>query len=261
MIRGADGERVVAMDEFHLGPYMTVVGDGEMLTEIRLPLKHGGGSAHEKVERRAGDFAIAAASAAVWIDGGTIADVGIALSAVGPTTVDVTRAEELLRGATPSEELFDAGAARSRPRTARRAPTAAGRSTTSATSPACSPNARCAARPPARCNRRPDRWRSRSHQRHEVSRDVEPRTLLVHFIRDTPGLTGTHWGCDTSNCGACVVLMDGEPLKSCTTLAAMAEGHEIAHGRVARGRRRSWTRSSRASTRCTRCTAASARRG
>jgi aerobic carbon-monoxide dehydrogenase small subunit len=60
-----------------------------------------------------------------------------------------------------------------------------------------------------------------------VSRDTEPRTLLVHFIRDTPGLTGTHWGCDTSNCGACVVLMDGEPVKSCTTLAVMAAGHEI----------------------------------
>ncbi len=60
-----------------------------------------------------------------------------------------------------------------------------------------------------------------------VSRDVEPRQLLVHFIRDTPGLTGTHWGCDTSNCGACVVLMDGRPVKSCTALAAMCEGHEI----------------------------------
>jgi aerobic carbon-monoxide dehydrogenase small subunit len=60
-----------------------------------------------------------------------------------------------------------------------------------------------------------------------VSRDVEPRTLLVHYIRDTPGLTGTHWGCDTSNCGACVVLMDGKPVKSCTILAAMAEGHEV----------------------------------
>ena len=59
-----------------------------------------------------------------------------------------------------------------------------------------------------------------------VTRDVEPRTLLVHFIRDA-GLTGTHWGCDTSNCGACVVLMDGKPLKSCTALAAMCEGHEI----------------------------------
>jgi carbon-monoxide dehydrogenase small subunit len=61
----------------------------------------------------------------------------------------------------------------------------------------------------------------------DVSREVEPRTLLVHFIRDTPGLTGTHWGCDTSNCGACVVQMDGQPVKSCTTLAVMCEGHEI----------------------------------
>jgi aerobic carbon-monoxide dehydrogenase small subunit len=61
----------------------------------------------------------------------------------------------------------------------------------------------------------------------QVSREIEPRLLLVHFIRDTPGLTGTHWGCDTSNCGACVVLLDGAPVKSCTMLAAMAEGHEI----------------------------------
>ena len=60
-----------------------------------------------------------------------------------------------------------------------------------------------------------------------VSHDVEPRLLLVHYIRETVGLTGTHWGCDTSNCGACVVLIDGEPVKSCTTLAAMADGHEI----------------------------------
>ena len=61
----------------------------------------------------------------------------------------------------------------------------------------------------------------------QVSRDVEPRQLLVHFIRDTLGMKGTHWGCDTSNCGACVVLMDGEPLKSCTALAVMCDGHEI----------------------------------
>ena len=61
----------------------------------------------------------------------------------------------------------------------------------------------------------------------EVTEDVEPRMLLVHFIRDQVGLTGTHWGCDTSNCGTCVVLVDGEPVKSCTTLAAMTGGHEV----------------------------------
>ena len=61
----------------------------------------------------------------------------------------------------------------------------------------------------------------------EVTRDVEPRLLLVHFLRQTLGLTGTHWGCDTSNCGTCVVLVDGEPVKSCTALAAMTDGHEV----------------------------------
>jgi aerobic carbon-monoxide dehydrogenase small subunit len=61
----------------------------------------------------------------------------------------------------------------------------------------------------------------------EVTHEIEPRLLLVHFLRDTLRLTGTHWGCDTSNCGACTVLMDGEPVKSCTVLAAMAGGHEI----------------------------------
>jgi carbon-monoxide dehydrogenase small subunit len=61
----------------------------------------------------------------------------------------------------------------------------------------------------------------------EVTREIEPRLLLVHFLRDHLGLTGTHWGCDTSNCGTCSVQMDGEPVKSCTVLAAMAGGHDI----------------------------------
>jgi len=111
VIRGSGGERVVSMDGFHVGPFTTAVGAAEILTEVRLPLRPGGGSAHEKVERRAGDWAIAAASAAVWIQDGAIGDAGIALSAVGLTTIHVTRAEELLRGKAPSDELFaDAGA-------------------------------------------------------------------------------------------------------------------------------------------------------
>jgi carbon-monoxide dehydrogenase small subunit len=60
-----------------------------------------------------------------------------------------------------------------------------------------------------------------------VTREIEGRLLLVHFLRDHLGLTGTHWGCDTSNCGACAVWLDGEPVKSCTVLAAMAAGHEV----------------------------------
>jgi aerobic carbon-monoxide dehydrogenase medium subunit len=111
VIRGADGERVVSMDGFHVGPFTTAVGAGEILTEVRLAIRPGAGSAHEKVERRAGDWAIAAASAAVWLDGGTIAEAGIALSAVGLTTIHLTRAEELLQGKSPSEDLFAQAAA------------------------------------------------------------------------------------------------------------------------------------------------------
>ena len=58
-------------------------------------------------------------------------------------------------------------------------------------------------------------------------REVEPRLLLVHFLRDELGLTGTHWGCDTSNCGTCVVTLDDVPVKSCTVLAVMADGRRV----------------------------------
>src|SRR5262245_54743185 len=106
VITGSGGERTVSMDDFHVGPYQTAVADAEILVESRLPLRGGGGSAHGKVERRAGDWAIAAVSAALWTEAGRITDAGVALAAVGPTTVHVSRAEELLRGKAPSEELF-----------------------------------------------------------------------------------------------------------------------------------------------------------
>ncbi|MBO0703104.1 MAG: (2Fe-2S)-binding protein [Candidatus Dormibacteraeota bacterium] len=61
----------------------------------------------------------------------------------------------------------------------------------------------------------------------QVTSEIEPRLLLVHFVRDTLGLTGTHWGCDTSNCGTCVLWLDRKPVKSCTVLTAMADGHQV----------------------------------
>jgi len=61
----------------------------------------------------------------------------------------------------------------------------------------------------------------------QVERDIDPRVLLVHFLRDDLGLTGTHWGCDTTNCGTCTVQLDGRPVKSCTVLAVMADGHSV----------------------------------
>ena len=57
--------------------------------------------------------------------------------------------------------------------------------------------------------------------------EVEPRMLLVHFLREVLGVVGTHIGCDTTNCGACTVLFDGLPAKSCTMFAVMADGHEV----------------------------------
>lgn len=60
-----------------------------------------------------------------------------------------------------------------------------------------------------------------------VEADVRPRTLLVHFLRDELGLTGTHIGCDTTNCGACTILLDGTPVKCCTMFAVQADGHAV----------------------------------
>ena len=70
------------------------------------------------------------------------------------------------------------------------------------------------------------------------SHEVEPRLLLVHYIRETVGLTGTHVGCDTSQCGACTVLMDGQAVKSCTLFAVQADGREHHDDRGPREERR-----------------------
>jgi aerobic carbon-monoxide dehydrogenase medium subunit len=109
VIRGPGGERVLEMEEFHQGPYESALDAGEMLVEVRIPLRESSGSAYEKVERRVGDWAVAAAGAAVAMDGGTIADAGIALAAVGGE-VSSKRAHEALVGQSPSDELLDTAA-------------------------------------------------------------------------------------------------------------------------------------------------------
>jgi aerobic carbon-monoxide dehydrogenase medium subunit len=107
VIRGPSGERVVTMADFHRGPYETAVDDGEMLTEVRIPVRPGGGSAYEKVERRAGDWAVTSAGAAVWMAGdGTISEGRVGLAAVGPNTTGIAEVADALRGASPSEELY-----------------------------------------------------------------------------------------------------------------------------------------------------------
>lgn len=106
VIRSAAGERVVTMEEFHRGPYETAVGDGEMLTEVRIPIRPGGSSAYEKVERRAGDWAVVSCGAAVWMTDGLISDARVGLAAVGPNTTGIPAISQVLRGKAPSEELY-----------------------------------------------------------------------------------------------------------------------------------------------------------
>ncbi len=110
VVQGPRGERVVSMPEFHRGPYETAVEQDELLVEVRIAIRPGAGSAYEKLERRAGDWAVAAAAAALWLEGGGIADAGIALTAVGASEVVSSRAVDALRGQRPSLEAFAAAA-------------------------------------------------------------------------------------------------------------------------------------------------------
>ena len=106
VIRGAGGERSVTMEEFYRGPYETAVEHGEILTEIRIPVRPNGSSAYAKVERRAGDWAVTSAGAAVWMDGAVISDARVGLAAVGPNTTGIPAISEALRDQVPSDELY-----------------------------------------------------------------------------------------------------------------------------------------------------------
>jgi aerobic carbon-monoxide dehydrogenase medium subunit len=106
VIHSAQGDRVIGMEEFHRGPYETAVAYNEMLIEVRIPIRLNSSSAYEKVERRVGDWAVAAAGAAVtFAKDGTLDDVSIGVTAVG-LTGRVTDAEAALRGHKPSDKLI-----------------------------------------------------------------------------------------------------------------------------------------------------------
>jgi carbon-monoxide dehydrogenase medium subunit len=112
VIQGDGGRREVPVREFHRGPYETVVDDAEILVEVRLPIRPGGGSAYDKVKRRVGDWAVASVGAALWFSGdpidreGTVAEVGIGLAALGAAHFDAPEAEEFLRGRPATETTF-----------------------------------------------------------------------------------------------------------------------------------------------------------
>jgi aerobic carbon-monoxide dehydrogenase medium subunit len=108
VIRGRDDDRVVPMADFYRGPYETAVGPAEMLVEVRVPVLPNSGSAYEKVERKAGDWAVAAAGAALSLDGDRITEAGVGLAAVGAQAVGARRVREALRGREACEETFAA---------------------------------------------------------------------------------------------------------------------------------------------------------
>ncbi|MDA0635878.1 xanthine dehydrogenase family protein subunit M [Nonomuraea sp. MCN248] len=106
VVQARAGVRKVPVREFHEGPYETAVGDGELLIALRVPVLDGAGSAYEKVERRVGDWPVAAAGAVLRVDGGVIAQAGIGLTAVGAEHFCAPEAEAHLIGKPPGAEVF-----------------------------------------------------------------------------------------------------------------------------------------------------------
>ncbi len=110
VIRSRGGSRTVEARDFYLGPYETVIGPAEMLTEVRIPIHEGAGSAYEKVERRAGDWAVVAVGCFVKLDADRVLDVGIGLAAVNARGFAAPEAEDRLRGQPATEEQLAAAA-------------------------------------------------------------------------------------------------------------------------------------------------------
>ena len=110
VVRSTGGDRSIPAREFHSGPYETVLAPAEILTEVRVPIRPGAGSAYEKVERRVGDWPIAAAGAFVSLDGDAVSDVGIGLTAVGAPHFCAPDAEDALRGQDATDENLAAAA-------------------------------------------------------------------------------------------------------------------------------------------------------
>jgi xanthine dehydrogenase iron-sulfur cluster and FAD-binding subunit A len=213
---GPKGERVIPIEQFFLGLFRTALRPDEVLTEIRIPTPPArSGGAYLKLERKVGDYATAAAAAQVTLgSGGAVERVGLALTNVGPTPIKATDAE---RG----------GAAGGEGRVAERGPAWIGGLQAGDGAGAC--DARLEAR-------RRAGGRAIAMAMHGIrvtvngtphDAQVESRLLLVHLLRDQLRLTGTHIGCDTTHCGACTVLLDGQPVKSCTVLAVQADGRQV----------------------------------
>ncbi len=222
------GIRIIDAADFFAGFFTTALRPDEILTAVRIrPPEPGTGSAIEEVARRHGDFAMVGAAAMIRLTDGKIAEARVVLTGVSDVPVRATEAETILGGAEPTREAFAAAAE----------------------------DAAEALSPPA------DLHGSSAYRRHlavvlmkrtlalatqrgegggvntfdiELTVNgtlrqgaVEPRRTLADFLREDLGLTGTHLGCEHGVCGACTVLVNGEPARSCLMLAVQARGADI----------------------------------
>ena len=237
----------------------------------------GTGSCYVRLEyRRQMEIAVVGATAVVTLDGDRVSDARVAITALAPTILRVPEAEAALVGGDGGEASVRASADAAalgiaadlrRPRLGRLPPGDGGRDRP--------PRDRSGARPGAR-RARPDPSQSRPPRRDQRRRsmsypatlnvngvgypvEIEPGRSLLSVLRGELGLTGTKEGCDDSECGACMVLLDGRPVNSCSYLALQADGREVTTVEGLAARTASCTRCSAPSSTRAACSAASAR--
>ena len=229
---GKSGERKIAARGFYQGLYSTALQSGEVLTAIRIPVPAAGhGYAYEKLKRKIGDFATAAAAVMLTMKGGKVDSCSIGLTNVADKPLLAEEAAKILTGSA-----LDAA-------TVKRA-VAAAEAITSPAEDARGPAAyrtKMAGVMLTRALARAKSLRARVEENRSMAKSqvamkingktvealVEPRTLLIYFLRDQLNITGPHIGCDTSHCGACTVDLDGKSVKSCTVFAVQADGADI----------------------------------
>ena len=216
--------------EFYQGAYFTALEPGEILTAIRIPAPPAGhGYAYEKLKRKVGDYATAAAAVVLTMGGGKVATCSIGLTNVAETPLWAEEAAKHPHRLDARRRHREEGRRRRRgdhlarlrhPRAGALPHQDGGR------------DARARARPRQSAREIGEAVMAKTQVSMKVNGKavdalVEPRTLLIHFLREELNLTGPHIGCDTSHCGACTVDLDGKSVKSCTMFAVQANGADI----------------------------------
>ncbi len=243
VVVGPGGRRSISASEFFEGPFMTALGPADLLVDVvvgEMQPAEGGAQIEwgfEELARRDGDFAMVLAATIVWRDAaGTITDARVALGGVGSTPLRSSGAEQRLIGSSGVPEDLAAAAA----------------AAAADTSPTDDVHASAEYRRDMvevlvdRALRGARLHYVEPHEAHPSLPTVSPgsgtvvvngeirsvegvphRRLLADWLRDDQDLTGTHLGCEHGVCGACTVLLDGRPVRSCLMFAAQAEGHDV----------------------------------